>query len=43
MEWLPMATPLFHHQLYFMGRYCVQKFKLLRSINHKLWTISFDA
>ena len=43
MEWLPIATPLFHYRLCFMVRYCVENIKLLRLINHKLRTISFDA
>ena len=44
VEWLLRATPLFHHQLYFMIRYCVQNFKILCSIIRKLrWCLIFNA
>ena len=41
MEWLPIATPLFHHQLYYMGQFYVQNFTSLHSIDHKLRTVWF--
>ena len=43
MEWLPIATLLFHYRLYFMVRYCLQNFSQLPGFNNKLRTILFDA
>ena len=41
-EWLPIATWLSHHQLYFMVRYCLQNLTLKCWIDRKLFCL-FDA
>ena len=42
VEWLPMATPLFHYQLYFMGLILCTKFNVQPITNYGLFCLIFQ-